>query len=68
MSDQPSAAPNQRWVGDTTEFVLGTRSKLYLANAARNTASSSSTDPTWPATRPSHRMPFSPTVVRRVQR
>ncbi len=24
-------APNQRWVGDTTEFVIGGRGKLYLA-------------------------------------
>jgi len=24
-------APNQRWVGDTTEFVIGASSKLYLA-------------------------------------
>jgi len=24
-------APNQRWVGDTTEFVMGTSGKLYLA-------------------------------------
>ena len=24
-------APNQRWVGDTTEFVIGTNGKLYLA-------------------------------------
>ena len=24
-------APNQRWVGDTTEFIIGTSSKLYLA-------------------------------------
>ena len=24
-------APNQRWVGDTTEFVIGRSSKLYLA-------------------------------------
>jgi putative transposase len=24
-------APNQRWVGDTTEFVIGSSSKLYLA-------------------------------------
>lgn len=24
-------APNQRWVGDTTEFVIGTSSKIYLA-------------------------------------
>ncbi len=23
--------PNQRWVGDTTEFVIGSRGKLYLA-------------------------------------
>ena len=23
--------PNQRWVGDTTEFVIGTSGKLYLA-------------------------------------
>ena len=23
--------PNQRWVGDTTEFVIGESSKLYLA-------------------------------------
>ena len=26
-----AAAPNQRWVGDTTEFVIGTSNKLYLA-------------------------------------
>ena len=24
-------APNQRWVGDTTEFVIGERGKVYLA-------------------------------------
>jgi putative transposase len=24
-------APNQRWVGDTTEFLIGERGKLYLA-------------------------------------
>ena len=24
-------APNQRWVGDTTEFVIGSNGKLYLA-------------------------------------
>ncbi len=24
-------APNQRWVGDTTEFVIGSSSKRYLA-------------------------------------
>ncbi len=23
--------PNQRWVDDTTEFVIGSRGKLYLA-------------------------------------
>ncbi len=26
-----AAAPNQRWVGDTTEFVIGTSDKIYLA-------------------------------------
>jgi putative transposase len=26
-----AAAPNQRWVGDTTEFVIGESAKLYLA-------------------------------------
>jgi putative transposase len=26
-----AAAPNQRWVGDTTEFTIGERGKLYLA-------------------------------------
>jgi len=26
-----AAAPNERWVGDTTEFVIGTSGKLYLA-------------------------------------
>ena len=26
-----AAAPNQRWVGDTTEFVIGGSGKLYLA-------------------------------------
>ena len=26
-----AAAPNQRWVGDTTEFVVGISGKLYLA-------------------------------------
>jgi transposase InsO family protein len=39
--DQPAASvldrqfdaerPNQRWVGDTTEFVIGGSAKLYLA-------------------------------------
>ena len=40
--DQPVAAnvldrrfaaerPNQRWVGDTTDFIIGTSAKLYLA-------------------------------------
>jgi putative transposase len=26
-----AAAPNQRWVGDTTEFIIGESGKLYLA-------------------------------------
>ena len=26
-----AAGPNQRWVGDTTEFVIGSRGQLYLA-------------------------------------
>ena len=26
-----AAAPNQRWVGDTTEFVIGESGKLYMA-------------------------------------
>ncbi len=26
-----AARPNQRWVGDTTEFVIGSGAKLYLA-------------------------------------
>jgi putative transposase len=26
-----AAAPNQRWVGDTTEFIIGTSQKVYLA-------------------------------------
>jgi transposase InsO family protein len=26
-----AAAPNQRWVGDTTEFMIGSSGKLYLA-------------------------------------
>ena len=29
-SSRPTA-PNQRWVGDTTEFVIGESGKLYLA-------------------------------------
>ena len=29
--DFGAAAPNQRWVGDTTEFVIGSSGKLYLA-------------------------------------
>lgn len=29
--DFTAAAPNQRWVGDTTEFVIGESGKLYLA-------------------------------------
>ena len=26
-----ATAPNQRWVGDTTEFLIGENGKLYLA-------------------------------------
>ena len=29
--DFTAAAPNQRWVGDTTEFVIAENAKLYLA-------------------------------------
>ena len=29
--DFTAAAPNQRWVSDTTEFVIGESAKLYLA-------------------------------------
>jgi len=29
--DFTAAAPNQRWVGDTTEFVIGSSGKSYLA-------------------------------------
>jgi transposase InsO family protein len=29
--DFTAAAPNQRWVGDTTEFMIGENAKLYLA-------------------------------------
>jgi transposase InsO family protein len=29
--DFTASAPNQRWVGDTTEFVIGESGKLYLA-------------------------------------
>jgi len=29
--DFTAAGPNQRWVGDTTEFVIGENAKLYLA-------------------------------------
>ena len=29
--DFTAAAPNQRWVGDTTEFVIGSSGTLYLA-------------------------------------
>ena len=27
----PRPAPNQRWAGDTSEFVIGEHGKLYLA-------------------------------------
>jgi transposase InsO family protein len=29
--DFTAAAPNQRWVSDTTEFVIGDHAKLFLA-------------------------------------
>jgi transposase InsO family protein len=29
--DFTAAAPNQRWVSDTTEFAIGDSAKLYLA-------------------------------------
>ena len=29
--DFVAAAPNQRWVADTSEFVIGSSGKLYLA-------------------------------------
>ena len=29
--DVSADAPNQRWVADTTEFVIGSSGKLYLA-------------------------------------
>ena len=29
--DFVAEAPNQRWVGDTTEFVIGSSGTLYLA-------------------------------------
>ena len=31
-----AAAPNQRWGGDTTEFVIATSGKLYLAGDPRS--------------------------------
>ena len=31
VQDFVADAPNQRWVGDTTEFVIGSSGKLYLA-------------------------------------
>ena len=33
--DFVAEAPNQRWVGDTTEFVIGSSGKLYLAAVSR---------------------------------
>ena len=30
-ASSPPSGPNQRWVGDTTEFVIGSSAKLYLA-------------------------------------
>ena len=34
--DFTAAAPNQRWVGDTTEFVIGENGKLYLGRDSRS--------------------------------
>lgn len=31
LDRQFAARPNQRWVGDTTEFAIGTSAKVYLA-------------------------------------
>jgi putative transposase len=31
--DFTAAGPNQRWVGDTTEFVIGEHGKLYLRDS-----------------------------------
>jgi putative transposase len=31
MSSTDAERPNQSWVGDTTEFVIGSSAKLYLA-------------------------------------
>ena len=33
--DFTAAAPNQRWVGDTSEFLIGDGGKLYLAGDPR---------------------------------
>ena len=52
--DQPVAAnlldrqfqapgPNQRWVGDTTEFVIGGSGKLYLLRCSTCSGGSSTT-------------------------
>ncbi len=49
--DQPIAAnvldrqfaadrPNQRWVGDTTEFAIGSTAKIYLARSSISTHAS----------------------------
>ena len=35
-----AAAPNQRWVSDTTEFVIGSSGKLYLAAVSTSTRAS----------------------------
>jgi hypothetical protein len=34
--DLTAAAPNHRWVGDTTEFVIGENAKLYLGGDSRS--------------------------------
>ena len=39
--DFTAAAPNQRWVGDTTEFVIGEHAKLYAPTPSRTTSGTS---------------------------
>ena len=43
-------APNQRWVGDTTEFVIGSSGKLYLAAILDLTRASWWAGPSVPST------------------
>ena len=43
-------APNQRWVADTTEFVVGSSGKLYLAPFSTSTRASWSAGRSAPST------------------